>query len=160
MDATEQDATEDQATGLLQISRGGRPPFEVTDENRDLVLALTVNGVTAEEVAETLGISLPTLRKYFEDELTHGRRMATAKVGKSLYRAALKADTGEKGFVTAAIFYMKTRAGWSEQEKVVQGNVTNNNLTILGESEGGLELLRKFRELLLAHEQAKLKGEA
>lgn len=114
--------SEDGTPGSLQIERtGGRPPFEVTEDNRQLVLAMTVNGVTAEEVAETLGISQPTLRKYFMEELEHGRRNANAKVARSLYRRALKADDGkDKGAVTAAIFWLKTRAGWKEEERVEQ----------------------------------------
>jgi hypothetical protein len=131
MATEEQEVTEDSATGLLRISRGGRPAFEVTDENKELVLALTINGVTAEEVAETLGISQPTLRKYFEEELTHGRRLANGKVARALYRQALKADTGDKSAVTAAIFWLKTRAGWRETDVQPTGGTTINVLNIL-----------------------------
>jgi hypothetical protein len=124
--------SEDGTTGSLAIQRtGGRPPFEVTEANRDLVLAMTVNGVTAEEVAETLGISPPTLLKYFREELEHGRRNANAKVARSLYRRAIKAEDGDKAAVTAAIFWLKTRAHWRETDAQPAGGTTINVLNIL-----------------------------
>ncbi len=48
---------------------------------------------------------------YYRDELDDGHVKANAKVAENLYRKA----TGEgREAVTAAIFWLKTRAGWKE----------------------------------------------
>ncbi len=52
-----------------------------------------------------------TLRKHYRDELDTGHVKANAKVAENLYRKA----TGEgREAVVAAIFWLKTRAGWKE----------------------------------------------
>jgi hypothetical protein len=146
------DLSVEDGVALLTIERkGGRPPFQVTDENRDLVLALTINGVTADEVSETLGISKPTLSKYFDEELTHGRKLATAKVARALYRQAIKADSGEKSAVTAAIFYLKTQGRWREEEKpqAPQGNNLSIYINGLAE-ESKPAVFEQLRSLMYA----------
>jgi hypothetical protein len=69
-----------------------------------------------------LEVDPKTLRKHYRKELDKGHIKATAKVAESLFRKA----TGEGSqSVTAAIFWLKTRAGW--KETVVQeqtGEVT------------------------------------
>jgi len=58
-----------------------------------------------------LGIDPKTLRKHYRDELYHGHVKANAKVAENLFRKA----TGEgRESVTAAIFWLKARAGWRE----------------------------------------------
>ena len=52
-----------------------------------------------------------TLRKHYRGELDHGHVKANAKVAENLYRKA----TGDgREAVIAAIFWLKTRAGWKE----------------------------------------------
>ncbi len=62
-------------------------------------------------IARVLGITPPTLRKYFAAELDTGHIEANAKVAQSLYKKA----TGDgPGATVAAIFWLKCRAGWRE----------------------------------------------
>ena len=58
-----------------------------------------------------VGIDAKTLRKHYRQELDHGHIKANAKVAENLYRKAI----GEgRESVTAAIFWLKTRARWKE----------------------------------------------
>jgi len=82
-----------------------------TDDLRRQVRALAGMGVPHREIAPFIGISAPTLRKYYEAELHAGKWEANAKVAQSLFRKA----TGDgNGSVTAAIFWLKAQAGWKE----------------------------------------------
>ena len=65
-------------------------------------------GVPEAEIAALVGIDAKTLRKHYRHELDHGHIKANAKVAENLYRMA----TGEgREAVTAAIFWLKARAG-------------------------------------------------
>ena len=80
-----------------------------TAETRSTVAALASFGVTGHAIAAQLGISQPTLRKYYRHDLDTGAVAANAKVAGTLFKLA----TG--GNVTAAIFWLKVRAGWREK---------------------------------------------
>jgi hypothetical protein len=68
-------------------------------------------GVPEDKIARVVGIDAKTLRKHYRDELDTGQTKANSKVAESLYRKA----TGEgPQSVTAAIFWLKTRAQWKE----------------------------------------------
>ena len=58
-----------------------------------------------------LEIDPDVLRAHYAKELDGGHVKANARVAESLYRKAL--GEGREG-VTAAIFWLKTRAGWKE----------------------------------------------
>ena len=66
-----------------------------------------------------LGVSKPTLRKHCGSELDTGGTRANSKVADFLFYG-ICGGTGKPAFkderarVTAAIFWMKTRGGWSE----------------------------------------------
>lgn len=59
-----------------------------------------------------------TLRKHFREELDTGATMANAKVAESLYNQATKGSGA--GAVTAAIFWLKTRARWKEAPQTLE----------------------------------------
>jgi hypothetical protein len=63
------------------------------------------------DIAVVIGIALKTLRKHFRDELDTGHIKASAKVAGNLYQIAI--GSGREA-VTAAIFWLKVRAGWRE----------------------------------------------
>jgi hypothetical protein len=92
----------------------GRPAFAPTDDQRRQVKAMAAYGVPQGDIATVLNIDAKTLRKHFWVELQTGSIEANAKVAQSLFQRA----TTEKGSagVTAAIFWLKTRAGWREQQ--------------------------------------------
>ena len=68
-------------------------------------------GVPEADIARVLTIDPKTLRKHYRDELDTGQIKANSKVAESLCRKAL--GDGSQS-VTAAIFWLKTRAGWKE----------------------------------------------
>lgn len=90
----------------------GRPPFEPTAEQRELVKQLAGLGTRHEDIARLIKIDEGTMRKHFGDELEAGRAEANAKVAHSLFKAALA------GVPAAMIFWLKTRAGWREVHAV------------------------------------------
>jgi hypothetical protein len=78
---------------------------------RRQVEALAGYGVPETDIAGMIGIDPKTLRKHYRHELDHGHVKANAKVAENLFHKA----TGEgREAVTAAIFWLKARAGWKE----------------------------------------------
>lgn len=89
----------------------GRPEFKPTKDQRTLVGIMAGCGFKHELIAERVGIDDKTLRKHFRAELDEGKANANAIVAQSLFKKA----TGDGSqSVTAAIFWMKTQAGWKE----------------------------------------------
>jgi hypothetical protein len=78
---------------------------------RRQVEAMAGYGVPETDIARVLGIDPKALRKHYRDELDTGHIVANAKVAESLFR---KATGDHRQAVTAAIFWLKTRAGWKE----------------------------------------------
>jgi hypothetical protein len=75
------------------------------------VEAMAGYGISAEDIATALGIQRWVLERDYRKELDGAAIKANAKVAESLFRKA----TGEgREAVTAAIFWLKTRAGWQE----------------------------------------------
>lgn len=98
-----------------EINKGGRPPFEPTDEQRRIVNVMAAGGFQQLAIAHALGISDNTLRKYFAEELEAGGSKAHAMVVGNLYRQATKDDPRS---TAAAIFWTKTRLGWKDTSQV------------------------------------------
>jgi hypothetical protein len=88
-----------------------RPAHAPDAANRRQVEAMAGYGVPEIDIARVLRIDPKTLRKHYRDELDGGHVKANAKVAENLFRKA----TGDgPQSVTAAIFWMKTRARWKE----------------------------------------------
>lgn len=62
----------------------GRPPYEPSAADRELVRDMVVVGVDQARIAAVLKIDPVTLRKHFRDELDLGMDHACAKVGRNL----------------------------------------------------------------------------
>lgn len=93
----------------------GAKAYKPTAADRAQVEAMSAYGIPQADICRVIGISKPTLHKYYRDECDMGATKATAKVAESLFRKA----TGDgQGSVAAAIFWMKTRAGWRETTHV------------------------------------------
>lgn len=101
--------------------KGGRPSFKPTAEQRELVKQLAGLGTRHEDVclfikrADGKPICRVTLTKYFAEELSTGKAEANAKVSNSLFKMAT-----QDGNVAAAIFWLKTQAGWRETPAAVE----------------------------------------
>jgi hypothetical protein len=87
---------------------------EATGADRPLspkVEALSGFGLSTADIACVLAIDENELQATYAHELESGGIKANARVAESLYRKA----TGEgREAVTAAIFWLKTRASWKE----------------------------------------------
>lgn len=93
----------------------GRPPHEATDHTKGQVLAFIIAGYTQEQIAAQLGISKPTLRKHYAQEIDFGAMEAMGKTVGKLMGAI------EDRQAWAICFYLKTRGkklGWSERVEV------------------------------------------
>jgi hypothetical protein len=77
------------------------------------VEALAGFGLSAADIALVLATEEAALREEYAAELDGGQIKANARVAESLFRKA----TGEgRESVTAAIFWLKTRARWKETQ--------------------------------------------
>lgn len=100
----------------------GRPDFVPTVDDRARVEMLAGFGMRQEEIAMLvtnpatgLPISKSALQEHFAVELERGAPKANALIAQSLFK---KAQGDSNGAVTAAIFYLKCRAGWKETTTV------------------------------------------
>lgn len=90
--------------GARQLSH---EPNEIT---REVVRTHAAVGTPQETVAYMLGITVPTLTKYYRDELAHGLAIANGMVGSVLWAKAMAGDPA------SVFFWMKTRAGYRESQ--------------------------------------------
>ena len=90
----------------------GRPSIKFSEEKRKTIKAMAGYGIPQKDIARVHGVSEKTLRLHCEHELATGATEATTKVAETLFGLA----TG--GNVTACIFWMKTRAGWTERTEL------------------------------------------
>lgn len=101
-----------------------------TDKDRQQVTFMAGIGLTHDQIAKIIGISDETLRKYYEEELDTGLSKVNFKVAQNLFSIA---TSREPGSVAAAIFWMKTRAGWREVKDINIGQGADQRpLTIEG----------------------------
>ncbi len=85
--------------------------FVPTDEQRRRVKMLASLGQRHEHIAMVVGIrSTTTLGKHFREERTRGPAEAMANVRKTLFQMATSGK-----HPAATMFWLKTRARWSEQ---------------------------------------------
>lgn len=96
---------------------------EPTVTSRRTVSSMAAYGIPQKDIAAVIGITKPTLEKYYRHELDVSSAKATAKVAETLYaKATAKEITGPS--VTAALFWLKTRGGWRETDRL---EVTGKN---------------------------------
>jgi len=83
----------------------GRPPFEPTDSQRQIVQILRSNGISQRTIAANIGCDVQTLRKHFRVELADGHVQVVAAMGAALVRAGLA------GNVNAIKYWLSTHGG-------------------------------------------------
>ena len=88
-----------------------RPAHQPTGIGRRQVEILAAHGVSEADIAHTIGIDAKTLRKHYRGALDIGHVRANVRVAEALLRQAT--GDGHRA-VTAAIFWLKTRAGWRD----------------------------------------------
>lgn len=103
---------------MSKKSNAGRPKWIPTQKTFKLVEMYASQGLTKEQIADCLGISYQTLneksKEYseFSDAFKKGHAIGIQSVSNKLFEKALNGD------LTAAIFYLKCRAGWSEKTSI------------------------------------------
>ena len=96
---------------------GGRPPV-VFDEAQTAQVEALAAVLSKGQMADYFGISENTLREIEErqpevsEAYKRGKAKAIGNVAKNLISQA------QMGNITAAIFYLKTQAGWKEDKEV------------------------------------------
>jgi len=109
--------------------------FKPTDQDRLLVGQLSSYGIIADDICKLVNnphtgkpIARATLFKNFRAELDTGHLLANMKVAQNLFNIA----TGDgRNAVTAAIFWLKTRAGWKE----------SSGIEITGAGDGSIKVV-------------------
>lgn len=104
----------------------GRPEFEPTQADRDLVVVMAAMGIPEDHMVLAIRnprgnqpIGVKTLRKYFRDEIDKGVVQANSKVAASLFKNATTAtEQFPAGNPTAQIFWLKTRARWQQRPEL------------------------------------------
>jgi hypothetical protein len=86
-------------------------PHEPTDNLRKQAEEAAGLGLPQDQIAALMGISHPTLRKYYETELAIGKAKASASIANTLFNKAQNGDT------TALIWWTKAQMRWSETQK-------------------------------------------
>lgn len=87
-------------------------PHRPSDESRQLAETLARYAVRQEAICAAVGVSLPTLHKYYREELDRGEADAQEQIGRALFdKAVIDKDT------TALIFLGKTRLGLKETSR-------------------------------------------
>lgn len=90
----------------------GRPQHKPTDKTRQAVKAMSGYGLTDGQIARVVGIDACTLTKHYSEELADGSAAAIANVARTLYT---QATDKTKPNISAAIFFLKCKAGWQEK---------------------------------------------
>ena len=93
----------------------GRPPFDPTEDEKMTVGMMCAVGIPHEGIALCIGdngIDDKTMRKHFAEELKTAKIKANAKIGGSIFNAAIG------GNMTAASLWAKTQMGWKEKSEI------------------------------------------
>ena len=102
----------------------GRPAHLKSLDTQKKVFDLATVGTRYEDIALVLGISDDTLTKYYKSELEKGRIEANAAVAGTLFEKAKQGDT------SSMIFWLKTRAQWSEKNTTELTGENGNPINI------------------------------
>ena len=104
-----------------------KPRTELTDKQAAQVEALAAY-LSKQQIADYLGVSRPTFDAIIERDdnvslhYKKGKAKAIANVAQGLVKQAIE------GNMTAAIFYLKTQAGWKETQ-VVDNTSSDGSMT-------------------------------
>lgn len=111
----------------------GAPCHQPTPESRKKVIGFTSSGFTQQQIADYFDLDSETIKKYYAEELKKTKMDKTSKLGGSIYRRGLKGDT------KAAMFWLRTQAGWIETKDKETDNapLIAKLLEMLGEKKQG-----------------------
>jgi len=87
--------------------------FKKDNIKSEQVMMCTMLGVPVQAQADFFGVSLACFKREFEQELKMARVLPNARVAFSLFQKATSHKMSSAA-VNAAIFWLKTQAGWKE----------------------------------------------
>ena len=102
---------------MTEKNKGGRPPITLTDEQVSQTEALGAV-LSIEQIADYFGIGKTTFYAIMErqpevsERYKRGKAKAIGAVAQGLLQQARNGNT------TAAMFYLKTQAGWRETQNI------------------------------------------
>ena len=86
-------------------------PHEPDEKSRATVEAMVSYGIPHEDIAKVIGIDDKTLRRHYRHEIDTASAKVNAQVAQRLYKKCMGDDTA------SIIFWLKTRARWSENQE-------------------------------------------
>lgn len=100
----------------------GRKPYQPTPDEGERVAKLAAYGMDHDTIANVIGISDETLRKYYRRELDTGKAQTIERVAGRLVDIAMAGD------VQAAKFYLAAQGNWTTDRQTHEhsGGVTVN----------------------------------
>lgn len=141
------------------MPRHTQPPHIPTQKSRERVAMLAGYGLLQPQIASIVGVSVPTLAKYYRNEMDLGVAQTSAAVGKSLFQMA----TDDKN-VQAAIWWSKSRMGWREAARLPEEQPTQTTLKVefrwADDTPMGLPIARHAASPEPAHEPPTIEGQA
>ena len=96
-----------------------------TVETRTKVNTLASVGIPQEDIAKIIGITKNTLIKHYRKELDTAMTMANASIAQTLFKQAKDGNT------SAAIFWLKCRAGWSEKQSIEHTGANGGDINVI-----------------------------
>lgn len=107
-----------------------RLAHKTTDETARLVEELSRIGTPQETISRIVGIAPKTLRKHYREILDDAETNANMRVANCLFSTASgqNENASVRDTITAAMFWLKTRAGWKETHELNHGGEININL--------------------------------
>lgn len=107
-----------------------RQTHKTTDETARLIMELSRIGTPQETIARIVGVAPKTLRKHYRDILDDAEINANMIVANCLFHTASgkNENASVRDTITAAMFWLKTRAGWKETTELKHEGEININL--------------------------------
>jgi len=140
---------------MSQGEGGGRPLMVIDDEQATQVEALAAY-LTQEQIADYFEMSHDTFARILERQpevlrkYKRGKAKAVGSIAKNLIKMA------QNGNITAAIFYLKTQAGWKEVSRTEHTGADGADLMQPTIDVGSLsdETLKEIMRASVAPEQS------
>ena len=107
-----------------------RPPHEPTKVDRDTVAAMVAAGIAQADIARCRGISEPTLRKHYRDEIDTGITALNTMV------ILAHIERIKAGDFQAIKWWEQSRMGWSERIVMDDGKPADTPMRVIVEFVG------------------------
>jgi len=126
----------------------GRPRIKFTEEDLQKVEEASGRGLTNQQLADFLGVSLITIRRnrknndLFEHHIRQGRAKALKEVSNALYNNAINENN-----VQAQIFFLKNRGEQGQWSEKNEQNLQINLSSVLNEANARMIEGEKVQEV-------------